>query len=108
MTGQPVAQLSELQLRQPKRVEVGDTAICLVRTESGVHAVADACSHADVSLAEGDVDDLTIECWLHGSRFDLRTGQPSALPATQAVEVFPVTLDEDTVLVDIAAARPPR
>ena len=44
------------------------------------YAINDVCSHADVSLSEGEVDGRTIECWLHGSRFDLRTGQPPAFP----------------------------
>ena len=65
--------------------------MCLVRDASGeVHAVNDVCSHADVSLSEGEVEGETIECWLHGSRFDLVTGEPSGLPATQPVPVFPV------------------
>ena len=38
--------------------------------------IRDICSHADVALSEGEVDGCTIECWLHGSRFDLRTGKP--------------------------------
>ena len=53
--------------------------------------VDDLCTHADVSLSEGDVDDGTVECWLHGSRFDLRTGEPTGLPATVPVAVYPVT-----------------
>ena len=77
--------------------------MCLVRTEGGVRAVSDVCSHADVSLSEGEVDGETIECWLHGSRFDLVTGRPSGLPATQPVPVFPVTIEGDIVLVDVPA-----
>jgi 3-phenylpropionate/trans-cinnamate dioxygenase ferredoxin subunit len=56
-----------------------------------------------VPLSEGDVGDGEIECWLHGSRFDLATGEPTGLPAYEPVEVYPVTLDGDDVLVDVAA-----
>jgi 3-phenylpropionate/trans-cinnamate dioxygenase ferredoxin component len=100
---QAVASLSDLVLDTPKRVEVGELTLCIVRTEGGVRAVNDVCSHADVSLSEGEVDGETIECWLHGSRFDLVTGRPSGLPATQPVPVYPVTVDGDTVLVDVPA-----
>ncbi|CAM5263306.1 (2Fe-2S)-binding protein OS=Streptomyces fumanus OX=67302 GN=GCM10018772_65330 PE=4 SV=1 [Streptomyces fumanus] len=59
------------------------------------------CSHANVSLAEGEVDDCHIECWLHGSRFDLRTGKPDSLPATRPVPVYPVKIEGDDVLVSL-------
>ena len=52
-------------------------------------------------LSEGDVEDCEIECWLHGSRFDLRTGKPTGLPATEPVAVYPVTVEGDDVLVDV-------
>ena len=65
------------------------------------YAVRDECSHAAVALSEGEVDGCTLECWLHGSRFDLRTGQPTGLPATRPVAVYPVTIEGDDVLVDV-------
>ncbi len=52
-------------------------------------------------LSEGEVDGFTIECWLHGSCFDLRTGQPTAMPATVPVPVYPVKIEGDDVLVSI-------
>ncbi len=59
-------------------MRLGHTTVAVVRDEDGdVHAVDDTCSHANVSLSEGEVDGCTIECWLHGSRFDLRTGEPT-------------------------------
>ena len=66
----------------------------------------DVCSHAEVALSEGEVtfDDKgtpEIECWLHGSAFDLRTGKPSGLPATRPVPVYPVKIEGDDVLVSL-------
>jgi len=84
------------------RVELDGVPVCLVRTEGEVHAVSDVCSHADVSLAEGEVDGLTIECWLHGSRFDLVSGQPTGLPATRPIAVYPVKIEGDDVFVSVA------
>jgi 3-phenylpropionate/trans-cinnamate dioxygenase ferredoxin subunit len=80
----------------------GPVEVAVVRTESGaVHAVSDVCSHGQVSLSDGEVEGETVECWLHGSRFDLRTGAPLALPATRPVPVYPVTVDGERVLVDV-------
>ncbi|MDU0967923.1 MAG: non-heme iron oxygenase ferredoxin subunit [Actinomycetaceae bacterium] len=64
------------------------------------HAVGDLCTHGNVSLSEGDVEDYAIECWGHSARFDLRTGQPT-LPATAPVAVYPIEIDGEDVLVDV-------
>jgi 3-phenylpropionate/trans-cinnamate dioxygenase ferredoxin component len=66
-----------------------------------VFAIRDECSHAEVPLSEGDIEDGTVECWLHGSRFDLRSGKPTGLPATEAVPVYPVRIDGDDVFVAV-------
>jgi 3-phenylpropionate/trans-cinnamate dioxygenase ferredoxin component len=70
-----------------------------VHTEGEVFAIQDVCSHADVALSEGDIEGTTIECWLHGSRFDLSTGRALSRPATQPVDVYPVRIHGDDVLV---------
>jgi 3-phenylpropionate/trans-cinnamate dioxygenase ferredoxin subunit len=82
-------------------VEVEGTEVALVRVGAEVFAIRDECSHASIALSEGDVEDCTLECWLHGSQFDLRTGQPLSLPATEPVAVYPVRIDDDDVLVDV-------
>jgi 3-phenylpropionate/trans-cinnamate dioxygenase ferredoxin subunit len=87
------------------RVVLDGTPVCLVRTDGEVYAINDTCSHADVSLSEGEVEGLTIECWLHGSRFDLVTGRPTGLPATKPVPVYPVKIEGDDVLVDVEKAN---
>ena len=93
--------LSELEEDTPKRVEIDSTPVSVVKTEGEVFAIHDICSHANVSLAEGEVDDCHIECWLHGSSFDLRTGKPDCLPATQPIPVYPVKIEGDDVLVSL-------
>jgi 3-phenylpropionate/trans-cinnamate dioxygenase ferredoxin subunit len=90
-----VATLGELEVDTPKRVEIDSTPVSVVRTEGEVFAIYDICSHANVSLSEGEVEDCQIECWLHGSSFDLRTGKPSGLPATRPVPVYPVKIEGD-------------
>ena len=66
-----------------------------------MHALRDECSHATLALSEGEVTRKGIECWLHGSCFDLRTGAPSSLPATEPVDVFPVEIRDGDVYVDV-------
>ncbi len=101
-TRRPVITLSELPAVGAVRVVVDGQPVAVVRTADGaVHAVGDTCTHADVSLAEGEVDDCAIECWLHGSRFDLRTGRPTALPAIRPVPVYPVIVEGENVFVDV-------
>ena len=83
-------------------VEIGDTPVAIVRTNGEIYAIYDVCSHLEVPLSEGDVEGTTIECWLHGSRFDLTTGLPTGLPATQPVPVYPIKIDGDDVYVALA------
>ena len=83
------------------RVMIDGVPVAVVRSDGEVYAIHDVCSHANVALSEGEIDDQTIECWLHGSRFDLVTGRPTGLPATQPVPVYPVKIDGDDVLVSV-------
>jgi len=93
--------LADLDDGKPFAVAVDDTPVVLVRRGAEVHALRDSCSHAEVSLSEGELTRKGLECWLHGSCFDLRTGAPSSPPATDPVEVYPVTVEGDDVLVDV-------
>jgi len=86
----------------PLAVDVDGTPVAVVHTGDDWYAIADECSHATIPLSEGEVEGCEIECWLHGSRFDLRTGKPSGPPASEPVAVYPVTVDGDDVLVDVA------
>jgi 3-phenylpropionate/trans-cinnamate dioxygenase ferredoxin subunit len=75
-----------------------------VPTEGEVFAIRDGCSHADVPLSEGEVEGTTVECWLHGSRFDLRSGKPTGLPATVPVPVYETKIADGTVYVNLGGA----
>ena len=99
-----VASLADLPEEGAIRVEVAGKPVCLARSGGTVYAISDICSHADVALSEGDVSDGAIECWLHGSVFDLATGAPSGLPAVKPVPTYPVTVEGDDVLVQMEAS----
>jgi 3-phenylpropionate/trans-cinnamate dioxygenase ferredoxin component len=84
-------------------VSVEGVTVAVVREDDDWYAIYDECSHAAIPLSEGDVEGTEIECWLHGSRFDLRTGKPTNLPATEPVAIYPVKVEGVDVLVDVQA-----
>jgi 3-phenylpropionate/trans-cinnamate dioxygenase ferredoxin subunit len=84
----------------------GAVEVAVVRDANGdLHAINDVCSHGAVSLSDGEVDGITLECWLHGSVFDLRTGRPLGLPATDPVPVYPLTVVGESVFVDVDSPK---
>jgi 3-phenylpropionate/trans-cinnamate dioxygenase ferredoxin subunit len=86
------------------RVKVGEAAIAIVRTKAGeVKALNDKCSHGEISLSEGFVDNETIECWAHGAKFSLSTGEALTLPAFEPVEVYEVIIDNGDIFLEIDA-----
>jgi 3-phenylpropionate/trans-cinnamate dioxygenase ferredoxin subunit len=93
--------LAEVTEASPVPVVLDGVPVAIVRSGDQLHAIYDVCSHEEVALSEGEVEDGEIECWLHGSRFDLATGQPTGLPATEPVPVYPVKVEGDDVYVDV-------
>jgi 3-phenylpropionate/trans-cinnamate dioxygenase ferredoxin subunit len=73
---------------KPVAIDVDGTPVCVVKVADEVFAVADTCTHAEASLAEGEVTGSKIECWLHGAEFDLKTGKALTPPATEALKTF--------------------
>lgn len=105
MTFVEAAQLADVPEGGVLAVEIDGEEIALVRDGSDVYAIRDECSHASIKLSEGDVEGCEIECWLHGSRFDLRTGKPVNLPAIEPVPTYPTQITGDVVMVDLSADR---
>ncbi|WP_418059046.1 non-heme iron oxygenase ferredoxin subunit [Pimelobacter simplex] len=94
--------LADVPTDEALAVTVDRYDVAVARDGDEVFALQDLCSHAAVALSEGEVEDCTVECWLHGSRFDLRTGKPTGLPATEPVATFPVELrPTDSGAVDV-------
>ena len=97
-----VCSIDDLPTVGAVQAEVAGQRVAIVRDSAGdIHAIDDTCSHANVSLSEGDVEDGEIECWLHGSRFDLRSGKPTGLPAVTPIAVYPVKIDGDDLFVSV-------
>lgn len=102
----PPEMMGQLGDDKAMHLELGGHPICLSRSGGAVYAMLDECSHGHVQLSEGEVEDGQIECWLHGSRFDLATGIPVCLPATQPVPVYPVRTTEDGIEVALPPSPP--
>ena len=99
MTAERIGTVDELEANKAHRVVIDGVAIAVVKDSAGVvHAIGDTCTHGDISLAEGFVEDDAIECWAHGSLFSLETGKPLSLPAYEPVPVFAVTVDAEGVV----------
>ncbi len=101
MAASRVCAVDELQPNSALKVVVDGTAISIVLDSAGtVHALGDTCTHGDISLSEGFVEDDTLECWAHGSKFQLTTGKPLTLPAYEPVPVYVVTITDGDVYID--------
>jgi 3-phenylpropionate/trans-cinnamate dioxygenase ferredoxin component len=104
MSRHVVCAVEELGECEARRFDVEGHAICVVRFPDKVYAIGDTCSHADISLSEGEVncDDHEIECWKHGSAFSLRDGEPQTLPATRPVPVYDAFISGDDIVVVVS------
>lgn len=96
-----VTQLDELPRDAGVRLTVGEHRIALFRIGDDVYAIGDRCSHAEASLAEGEVFGDAVECPRHGSEFDLQTGVPASLPATSPVPTYEVSVEDGTVYLTL-------
>ena len=103
MTATRVCSLDELSPSTARKVVVNGRPVAVIMDSAGtVHALGDTCTHGEVSLSEGFVEDDAIECWAHGSKFALDTGKPRNFPAYEPVPVYAVAIDNGNVLVDVA------
>lgn len=96
-----IAPLADLPEGRGVRVETAGHRIALFRIGDSVYAIGDRCSHAEASLAEGEVFDTDVECPRHGSEFSLMTGEPASLPATRPVPVYDVEVIDGIVYLRI-------
>ena len=97
----PAAELAEGEMRLiegPEGLKIG-----VFNCAGTLYAIEDRCSHDDGPLAEGpfDAETCTVECPRHGSLFDLTSGRPKTLPAYQPVPTYPVTIEDDTIRLEI-------
>jgi len=102
-----VCSFADLAPNSATRFVVAGVPVAVVRIGDDVYAIGDTCSHAEVSLSEGELlcDDKELECWKHGSSFSLVTGEPQTLPATQPVPVFAARVVDGNVEIGLEVAQ---
>ena len=96
-----IAAIADLPEGRGVRVDVAGHRVAVFRIGDDVYALGDRCTHAEASLAEGELFDLEVECPRHGSAFDLETGEPATLPATKAVPVYNASVTDGVVFLAI-------
>ncbi len=102
----PVCPLAELSDLSARAVRVDGEPVCVVRVGDAVYAVRDVCTHAEVALSDGTVEsDGTISCWLHGSRFDLSTGEPDEPPAWEPVATYATRITDADGVPTVEVSR---
>ncbi len=100
-----IAAMSDIPDGTGKTFHINGHAIAIFHIDGTFYALDDTCSHAEASLGEGDldVDDLTVECPHHGSRFMLTSGQPLNLPAYEPVKTYPVVVQDGELFVEYSS-----
>ncbi|MGA0542607.1 non-heme iron oxygenase ferredoxin subunit [Neotabrizicola sp. VNH66] len=93
----PSADLPEGEMKQ---FSGASEPILVCKVDGKVHAVQDTCTHDTWSLADGFLEDGIVECSLHFAKFCVRTGQVKALPACEALKVFPAKIENDMIYID--------
>lgn len=85
-------------------MEIDGEPVVIVRADGEFYAMSDVCSHDEVALSDGDLEGTTLQCWLHGARFDVRTGRPLCPPATDSVPIYQVKLESDQIYVSTVSS----
>jgi len=96
--------VDDLKPGKPLRLVISGHPIALIKTKAGaLYALDDKCSHGEISLSEGFVDNTTVECWAHGAKFSLETGEALTLPAFEPVGTYEVLVENDEIYIDYDA-----
>ncbi len=103
MTEHAIGALEALPNRAGQRFDIGEDRIAVFRVDDAVYAIGDRCSHAEASLAEGELFDLEVECPRHGAEFDITTGEQRSLPATKPVPCYPTEIRNGEVIITITS-----
>jgi 3-phenylpropionate/trans-cinnamate dioxygenase ferredoxin subunit len=94
-----IATLNDVKPGKMFRAEINNHAILLANIENEIYAIDDMCTHEDASLYKGALKGHCVECSLHGSHFDFRTGVPDGNPATEAVNTYKVKIKDNEIFI---------
>ena len=93
--------ISEINENSVKVVNIENKDVAIFNVDGEFYAIDDLCSHAEASLAEGEVFDCKVECPLHGAEFDLKTGEAVTLPATRPVDTYMISVENDIIYLEM-------
>ena len=94
--------MSEVPVDTVKGVLADDQEICLAHcVDDNFYAIDDVCTHENFLLSQGELFEFDVECPQHGSRFNVKTGKVTGLPAVIPTRTFPVTVEDGDVYVDV-------
>lgn len=96
-----VASTNEIPAGEGRYFDVDGEPVAVFHVDGQFYAISDVCTHEEASLAEGELEGEIVECALHGARFNVRTGEVVALPATVPVQTFPVRVVGNDVEVQV-------
>jgi 3-phenylpropionate/trans-cinnamate dioxygenase ferredoxin component len=94
-----VAESKDIEPSTMKAVDVSGKKVCIINIEGNYYAIGNVCTHMGGPLNEGTLEEFEVECTWHGSKFDVRTGEPTKLPARQAVSSYEVKVQDNDILV---------
>ena len=98
-----VARADQVTADAPFPCAVGDVRIALYRTDEGISAIGDVCTHEDVLLSGGWLENCIIECPMHQAMFDVRTGKCTGGPTDKDVPLYAVKEEDGVIFVGITA-----
>ena len=104
MTLVKLCDTDEVSEDEPLQIEIdGREPLAVYLVEGNFYVTDDTCTHGKASLAdEGELDGFIIECTWHDGAFDIRTGEPTAMPCTRPIRTYPCEVQDDAVYADLA------
>lgn len=100
-----VCSISDVPLNDMRCVSLSDRNVLVANTDEGVFVADEMCTHEDARLCDGNLSGTRVKCPLHGSRFELTTGKVLDDPADTDLVIYPVTLIDQDVYINIASAE---
>ncbi len=94
-----VAETKDIQPSSMKAVDLEEERVCIVNIEGNYYAIGNVCTHMGGPLNEGTLEGYDVECPWHGSKFDVKTGEPIRPPARQAIPIYEVKVENNKILV---------
>ena len=94
-----IAESKDIGPSTMKAVDVAGEKVCIINIEGNYYAIGNVCTHMGGPLNEGTLEGFEVQCPWHGSKFDVRTGEPTKPPARQAVSSYDVKIQDNNILV---------